>query len=447
MNETRELAKFVADLKYEQLPKEVIERAKDLILDQFGVELASSTQRWSKAAYRYARDMGGKAEAIVVNYGDKLPAASAAFVNGTFGHGFECDDSHRRAATHPGCAVIPAALAMGEREIVDGKALLLAVVVGYEVCGRIALAVSPGLSRRGHHPTCTTGAFAAAAIAAKIMGFDSEKTRHAISIAASTLGGVVEGTQTGGSLKRIFGGSAAQGGIRAALLAQNGLTGPPTILEGKYGFCNVFSDTPNLAEITQKLGQDYKIMELAYKIYCSDGYIQPVIDALVNIIKKNPLPADQVEEVVVGTNSHAASITGTIREPEDITGAHFSMPFGVALRLVKGGNGFREYTEENLKDPEVLKVAKRVQVEVDEGFERAYPRVRGCDVTVRMKGGITHRERIDDLRVLTRGELQDKFRDLAGLVLKRDRVEEIIETVMGLEKVNSIPAVGKLLVA
>ncbi|MFH1088070.1 MAG: MmgE/PrpD family protein, partial [Chloroflexota bacterium] len=157
MNESRELAKFVADLKYEDLPKKVIEKTKDLVLDQLGVELASSTKPWSKAVYRDALDAGGKHDSSIVNYGDKLPVLSAAFVNGSFGHGFEIDDMYRPSLSHPACVIVPAAMAMGERELISGKQFILAVVAGYEIMGRVGAAAAPSINALGHHPTSSTG--------------------------------------------------------------------------------------------------------------------------------------------------------------------------------------------------------------------------------------------------------------------------------------------------
>lgn len=447
MNETRELAKFVSKLRYDELPQEVVEKTKDLTLDQLGVQLASSALPWSKIAYKYVRAVGGTPESTIVAYGDKTSAVNAAFVNGTFGHGFEMDDTHRKAMTHPGCVVIPTVLAVGEKELIDGRAFLLAAVAGFDVMGRIALAVTPELVHRGPQPTGTTGSFAAAAAAGKIWGLDQEKMLNAVAIAAGAYAIRVDReAQVGVEQKRIYGGAAAANGIRAALLAKYGLTGMPNILEGRFGFCRSFVDKFELEEITRNLGKEYKgVMDVAYKMYASEGYLLPMYEACRNIMQQHPIAPDEVGEVIVGTNRDAVRVSGAIVEPQDISAAHFSGPFGIGLRLVKGGNGFKEYTEENLRDPDVLRIARKVRLVLDEGLDKMHPGNRGADVTIVLKDGKSYHNRIDDLRVLSRQDIQDKFRELATPVVGSEKTERIIEMVMGLDRLKVISVLAALL--
>ena len=252
MNESRQLARFVSELKYEHLPPEVIARAKDLILDQVGIMMGVSTLPWSKIVYEYVREWGDeKRESTIAHYGYKTKAENAVFANSSFGHGFEIDDHYLPGQSHPGCIVVPSALAMAEKESATGKDVILAVAAGYEVMGRINKAIVPSCILRGFHaPTSITGPFGAAAVAGKVLNFDPELMVHALSIAGSHAGGTIEYDQSGGSVKRMHAGMAAHGGLRSAFLAQKGLTGPPTILEGKHGFCQAFADKYNLQEIT-----------------------------------------------------------------------------------------------------------------------------------------------------------------------------------------------------
>src|SRR3990172_3926508 len=194
MNESRDLARFVSELKYDNLPPEVIARVKDLILDQVGIMLACSTLPWSKVIYDYVRDWGdNKQESTIAHYGDRTKAENAVFVNSSFGHGFEIDDHYLPGQSHPGCIVVPSAIAMAEREHGTGKDLILAVAAGYEVMGRINKAIAPSCLIRGFHaPTSISGPFAAAAVAGKILDFEPELMLNALSIAGSHASGVIE---------------------------------------------------------------------------------------------------------------------------------------------------------------------------------------------------------------------------------------------------------------
>ena len=251
--------------------------------------------------YRYVQGQGGTPQSTVLNYGLKTSAVNASFANGTFGHGFEMDDNHAMTGIKGGCVMIPAVLAVGEQQMSTGHECILATVIGYEITTRIALSASFG--RSGHHPTGTCGPFGAATAAGKLLQFDEETMLHAISIAAGHAAGLNEAPATGrGSLKRIFGGMAAANGIRSALLAREGLTGPETMIEGKRG------SLPNLwrrFEPRRDYGrsyviQEWQILNVHYKIYAQDGYIQPMTEALDRLVKQHRFKPEDVAEVPVG---------------------------------------------------------------------------------------------------------------------------------------------------
>ncbi len=452
MNESKKLAEFLADLSYKDLGGEVIEKAKDLILDQLGVELVASTKPWNVIVYKYVRGFGGLGESTIVNYGDKVRAENAAFANATFGHGFEMDDSYLPGNVHPGCVVVPVALAFGERELIDGKGFLLAVVAGYEAMCRIAGCVAPSLVRRGFHPVGVAGPFGAAAVVGKMLGFDDELMLNALSIAGSHSAGISEFNQTGGNVKRMHAGMAASGGIRTALLAQAGLTGPPTILEGKKGFCRAFSNQYHLEQLMSNLGEEFTVTKVSIKRYCCCYQIQTPIDATTKIVKEHSIKPNDIEEIVMGTNVEGISAVGTILEPKDITGAQFSAPFTLAMCVVKGSNGFRDYSEENLRDPEIKRLAKRVRLVVDDEVQASYPAKRTIRMTVKLKNGTSYQQYLEGVRgtpenPMTRKEVEDKFRSIATVVLPKDKVEEIIDTVEGLDSLDNISSLGKLLVS
>ncbi|MFC1974408.1 MmgE/PrpD family protein [Chloroflexota bacterium] len=451
MNETRELAQFAEELKYEDLPREVIDKTKNLILDLLGSQLATSTMPWNKVIYEYVKDWGDGADSTIVYYGDKTKVENAAFANATFGHGFEIDDVHYLSMSHPGCVVIPAALALGEKELITGKELILAVVLGYEVMCRVGRSVAPSCGLRGFHPTSVPGPFGAAAAAGKILGFDTEGMLNALGIAGSHCAGIMAYGQGGGSVKRVHAGIASQGGLRAALLAQRGITGPPIVLEAEHGFCKAFSDEYSLEKITANLGKEFIVPEVSYKPYCCCGAIHAPIEAVSKITKEHRIEPDKIEEIFVGTNRVAIHHVGIIREPKDVLGAQFSLPFSLALTLIKGSNSLKDYSEENLKDAELLSLAGKVRIEIDKEANTVYPLKRGDLVTIKLKNGTSYQERVYYPKgwpenPMTKEELEDKFRGLASVVLPEDRVEEIIKVVNRLEDVGEVCTLMGLLI-
>ncbi|MBI2859253.1 MAG: MmgE/PrpD family protein [Chloroflexi bacterium] len=452
MDESKVFASFLSQLKYNDVPNDVIEHAQDIMLDQLGVEIAASTKPWSVAVLKYVRTFGGPAESTIVNYGDKMKAENAAFANATFGHGFEMDDTYLPSNTHPSCVIIPSALAVGERELTDGKTFLLAVVAGYEAMGRIGRTIAPSCVLRGFHPTATSGTFAAATVVGKIMGFDKRLMLDALSIAGSHSSGLLECTQTGGSVKRINAGIAAFGGIRAALLAQVGLTGPPTILEGRKGFWHAFSDGANAGRLTDDLGKEFIVAETSYKLYACGHLIHSALELTTKMLKQHKIKANDIEQIIMGTNKNAMVVVGTILEPEDVTQSQFSSPFGIAMCVVKGSNSFRDYNETNLNDPEIRAMARRVKMVVDDEVEATFPLDRAVKMTIKLKNGTTYQDKVKWLRgtpenPATRSEVEDKFRDLATIVFPDKRVDEIIRAVRGLDGMTNIATLSRLLVS
>ncbi|MDA8125977.1 MAG: MmgE/PrpD family protein [Deltaproteobacteria bacterium] len=447
---TRTLARFAAELQYADLPAAAIEKAREITLHGWGVQLAGSTLPWSGSIYRYVQGQGGRPESTVLNYGLRTSAGHAAFANGTFGHGFEMDDNHAETGLKGGCVMIPTVLAMGERQRSTGRECLLATVIGFEIATRIARSVVSLGNRKSHHPTGIAGPFGAAAAAGKLLQFGEEAMLHALSIAAGHSAGLNEAPATGrGSLKRIFGGMAAANGIRSALLAEEGLTGPETMLEGKKGFCRTFSDEPDLSALTAGLGSEWQILKVHYKLYAQDGYIQPMTEALDRLVKRHRFSPAEVAKIRAGVSRHACEVAGQIREPADLTSAQFSANFSLALFLVKGGAGFQEYTAESLTDPAISDLSRRIDIEVDEAIEAEWQRTkpRGARVTVQLRSGERFAETVPSLRPLTTAEVEEKFRRLATVAISEKKAEQLLERVGQLEAEQDLSRVVSLLTA
>ncbi len=451
MNETEKLSQFITDTDYSDLNDEIIEKAKLLILDQLGCQLAFAGLPWNKAIQNYiSNTRGGKQESTVTFYGFKTSAEDAAFANAIFGHGFEMDDTELTTASHPGVAIIPPALAVCESQHMSGKEFITAVVIGYDVFIRVGLATH-SMMKRGFHTTSVLGPLGAAAAICKILKLDAHQTINALAIASSTSGGLAEYTETGGTIKRVHAGFAAANGLRAALLAKNGITGPRTALEGKKGFCQAFTDNYSLEELNRGLEKEFRIMLTGNKPYCCCAAQHAAIDAVSEMIQERFITPESIDRILVRQKARDVRTVGNIIEPHDIISAQFSGRFGIALRIVKGSNGFRDYSEENLLDTRIKGLTYRIDYETDDKLETINPSGAPACVQVQLRDGNVYEKTIQFAKgtiqnPMTSGELENKFRELAGTVLTKKHTEEIIGIVKELEYVDDLCALTSLLV-
>jgi 2-methylcitrate dehydratase PrpD len=445
------LSRFTVDLRYEDLPADAVQRVKTLILDQIGCQLVGSTMTWVEPAVRLAElSAGASPESTVANRPLKLPAAEATFVNATFGHACELDDTAYGAAGHIGSAVVPAALAIGEREHSDGKALVTAIVAGYEVMYRLLAAVAPHNSERGFHSQSIAGPFGAAAAAGKLLGLDEDQMTHALAIAGSHSSGTMEYDQSGGEVKRVHSGIAARGGVHSALLAQFGLTGPSTIVEGKRGFTNVFTDKRDLTRLTDGLGERLEIYNCGFKMYPAVGMSHTSISAAARLSREHDIDPDQIRSISIRMAPTGAAHCGTIGQPSDAIGAQFSVRFSVALALCKGHNHLSDYLDpNNWNDPQIVSVINKATV--GEMEEAQGKNLRRAEVVIEMEDG----RRYETVEAQMYGsvvnpappeEVRAKMIDLAGAALPRDRIDAIIRMVEDIEAVGDVGDLARMLV-
>ena len=451
MEETRALAHFAAALDAAAVPRPVFEKAVDLLIDQIGIQIACATLPWSKETARMVEELSGRPVSTVAYYGFRTSPDNAAFLNSCFGHGFEMDDTHLRVVNHPGCLAIPPALAVSEWRRLSGREFLLGVVIGLELICRVSAVTGAILLRRGHNTHPPNAPFGIAAAAARLLGLGEDGILNAMAIAGShAAAGLREYNQTGGTLKRLHGGIPAQAGVRSALLARQGITGPPTILEGKYGFCRVFCDQTELGPMLDGLGSDYVFTETSFKQFCTVYFIQAPLEAAQRIIARDGPDVSRIRSIVVGTSKEGVLHAGTIVEPRDVNSAQFSMAFSMALRFVKGGNGFAEYVPENLTDAAVLALARKVRVEVDAEAEADYPARWGGVVTVEMEGGQRYRKRVRSIRgspdhPMSREDLKEKFRSLTAGRLSSAAAEALLDVIENVEDLDDVTRLANLL--
>lgn len=457
MHESKTLADWVAGLRLSDVPEDVRAHARRFMLDNFGCQIAGATLPWSQSYYHVLRATRSGSPSTVAYFGDKLAPDDAAFINSTFNHANETDDTHLKSPTHPGSIAVPAALALAEYARAGGDKLLLAVIAAYEIQIRISWACSPYLIYRGHHPPVGVGPFGAAMAGAVLMGFDGETALNALAIAGSHSAGLIEYTKTGGSVKRIHSAIPAQAGVRAALFAQAGITGPRSILEGEKGFCKVFAVDYDLDRLTEQLGTRYHLLDNALKPYSCCHLIHAAFDALDNLRDREPLTPQQVRRITVYTNSEQIlSHIGSIIEPEDILGAQFSLPFSMAMRLhhggrgVNGGNGFWDYPRVNLKDPALLASARKVHCVVADRNEWAAVD-KGAGIEVETIDGRRLREIVAYSKGLpenpmSEDEVKAKFRSLVEPILSVRQAQQIIDAVDRIESIEDIDELARLLV-
>jgi 2-methylcitrate dehydratase PrpD len=443
MEESRTLARFAAKLAYGDLPGNVVQKTKELILDQLGCQLAGSTLPWTRPAYEYVVDgKGGRQESTVIYYGLRTSAQDAAFANASFGHGTMGDDTDSICHAHFGSIIIPAALALGEREGITGRELIKAVVVGYEIASRIG-AAAPLAEGRGFHPGPIFGPFGVAACSGVILKFDENQILDAVGIAGSHASGLMEYSRSGGTVNRLHSSIAAYGGMRAAFLTQKGVKGPTTVLEGERGFLRAYSGESILNEMTQGLGERYRVLLNELKAYCCCGTLPATLDAVSKIKAKHDFHPDDVEEIIACVNPLTFGLTGLVKEPEDVTSAQFSGSFGVALRLMKGGNGFREYSEENLRDPSVLALAGKTKIILDEDIGKLPGSDNPARVQIKLTNGKMYEETVaagrgSILNPMGQEEGYEKFRGFAHAALPGQDMEAVIQKVAGLEYLDDV---------
>src|SRR3974390_291279 len=345
--ETATLAGYVAGLKFEDVPAEVLDRAKVLTLDFLGSTIrarrdAESTPSLLKMLEGLSLD--AKGEATVFGDAKTWTPAMAALLNGALGHSLDFDDTHADSSLHPSAPVVPAAFAVGEMVGASGRDVLTAIVAGYEVCCRLGNALDPTSHyARGFHPTATAGTYGAAAAAAKLFGLSKEQIVAAFGVSGSQAAGSLQFLVNGAWNKRYQVGAAAMNGVIAATLARNNFVGSTESIEGKHGLLVGYSDNAHPEKSVAGLGSTYETMKIGVKPYPSCRYTHAALDALIALRREHNLPPDQIKKVEIGLHRNGITLTGdaaTKRHPTSIVGGQFSMYFTGAGALDPGGFGW-----------------------------------------------------------------------------------------------------------
>lgn len=439
------LAAYGASLDPERLPGEVVHAARRCVLDAIGVALAGAGMPWVERTLATVRAQGGPPRARVFGHPDRSSAPLAALVNGTAVHALDYDDDP--AACHIGAVVVPAAFAVAQTMGASPRRLLAAIVLGYDVTTRVAEGVdSDLLYHKGFHPTAVCGVFGAAATAAYLFGLDAERTADALGLAGSCAADNMEFLADGAMSKRVQPGKAAHDGILAAELAHHGVTGPRTILEGRYGFWR-YTESLDAARFTRDLGSRFAVCEVFVKKHASCLGNAPAIDGVLAILRETGLRPDQVREVRVGVRSSTHAMVGEPREirvrPQTMLDAQMSLPYSLAVAMLDGEAGVAQFSPERLRDPAALALADRIHSYVHPDLEGAkagnltsYLELTTTDGTRYARRLVTYCGHPDD--PMTDQEMEAKFRRCAALRLPQAKVQAACEAIWTLDKLSSL---------
>jgi 2-methylcitrate dehydratase PrpD len=447
----QKLSAFVCGMDYEKLPAEVIDRLKDLLLDQLGCQLIGSTLEWNQSVYKFVKENKHGGPATIVNHGDKVPVDDAALVNGTFGQGCELDDYYDQGGGHPGAASVPVAMALAEKTCVSGQNFLTAMAAGYEIGWRVGRGLLPEMMRRGYHAQGVVGVFIAAATAGKLLQLDPERLTHALAIAGSHASGTMEYDQSGGEVKRMHNGIACSGGLRSAMTADKGLTGPPTIFEGERGILKVFSGESRTGVITRAMGIDFAVLHAAIKRFPVNASQHSPIELLDKLVRENRFQPKEVKKIEVGVNEGVILHGGTIYEPKEVIEAQFSLRFSLALRLLKGSNELKFYLDSNVwRDPAVLAMGRKIELFADPTAvkERRFAcRMRISLLSGNVVEGSLPSPKGNFSNSLSKQEITEKFLGNGSSVLPQEKLDRIVEKVEKVETEEDMSSFGALLSA
>ncbi|BDG59176.1 MmgE/PrpD family protein [Caldinitratiruptor microaerophilus] len=433
MGITRDLASYLADVRFETLPEQVRAKACLALLDTLGAAYAGAAYSSSPRMVRdMVRGLGAGGSATVIGFGDQVQVPWAALCNAVSAHALDIDDSHRYATGyHPGATVVPACLAVAESQGSSVRQLLEAMAAGYEAGGRIGRAINPSHRYRGFHSTGTVGVFGAAVGAGKLLGFGPDRMEWVLGVAGAMAGGVFQFLSGLAPTKHLHAGHAAHAGVMAALLVQEGYTGPEEFLEGENGFCKAYSDEYRLDEIVAGLGERWELDVTYFKLHAACGHAFGAIEAALDL-RARGLRLGEVERLEVRTYRAGAVLRD--RHPTTFQQGEFSIPFLVSLALVRGEVSIESILA-GLKDRTVMELAVRTECAEDAEMTASFPRIRPARVTAWLKDGSTAESRVEipagmPDRPLRAEDITTKFRNLTGPLIGEEGAHVIETAVM-----------------
>ncbi len=445
----QKVSAYIAGAPRKALPRAVLEKTKHHVLDTLAAMISGSRLLPGRKAISYAKTLGGNKEAVIAGSRIVTTAATAALANGMLGHADETDDSHAPSLCHPGCAIVPAALAMGERERAGGAALLRAVALGYDIGTRINMSLNAYEFREDGHSTHSFGPmFGAAAAAGALCRFDQRQARHLLSYTSQQASGVSCWMRDAEHIEKSFdfGGMPARNGVTSASMVAHGFTGVDDIFAGERNFFVAYGRKPDIQELVRGLGSTFEIMNTNIKRWSVGSPIQAPLDSLLDLIETHGIKGADVEKLVVRV-AHQGANTVDNRHMPDICMQHMC-----AVMLLDGTVTFKSsHDEKRMRDPKVLALRKRIELYGDDALSKVMPSRQGI-VEITLKDGRTLRHHTKAVRgtsdnPMTRREVDTKSYDLLAPILGKARARKLCDAIWSLDKLNDVRKLRPLLVA
>jgi 2-methylcitrate dehydratase PrpD len=424
----------MAAARFGDLSEKAARAGKRGVLDWLGCALAGSRQPTLDSLLSVLREAGGRPQATVFGRGLKLGFLDAPVANGQAGHVLDYDDTHMGGTLlHASSPILPALLSLAERGQVSGAEFLVAYAVGFEAGVRTGR-TAPGHHKGGWHLTGTLGSIAAGVAAGKLLKLDEKRLAHAMAIAATQAAGMQQNRGT--MCKSFHAGKAASSGVLAALLAERGFDGSPEIIEGKRGYCRIYSDVAAPEALIDELGTRWDIERNGHKPYACGVVQHPAIDAVLAIRSRTKIDTALIEAIKLRVHPLVVSVTGT---EEPATGLHskFSIYHSAAVALIDGAAGIAQYTDERSGDPAVVKLRGKVKVTADDSLAtdqaEAVITINGAD----QRAFIEHASGTAD-NPMSDGALEEKFMANAAPVIGRDRAQRVRDLVWRLDGIGDV---------
>jgi 2-methylcitrate dehydratase PrpD len=439
MTAINEFIRHFIRTRYEDIPAAAVESAKREVLDSLATALGGSSRPGVAELVDMVKEWGGSEQSTVIAYGLKCPAPNAAQVNGTMIHALDYDDGHQVALVHIGCVAVSTCFAVAERTgRVSGKELITAIALGGDFLARLGLASKPGGSAlsAGWHPTTLFGFLGAAAMSGKIMGLDEEKMTNALGLAYHQCGGAGSGVADGALAKRMGPGFAASAGIRAALMAERGITGERDPLEGSTGiYATYMRGDYDASILTRDLGEKFEGVDIGDKPYPCCGLTHACIDAALALLAGHPIAPDNIDSITVygGDSVYELSQPPEVKNaPRTIIDAQFSVPWVVATALVNRKVTVDDFTVEALERHDILDLAKKVTTRLEPSMNRHG--VGPGRVVIKLNDGTEYSEEVEHClgsvaRPMTFEDCVRKFRECAACSVKPLPVGEVDKVI------------------
>ncbi|HET7629368.1 MAG TPA: MmgE/PrpD family protein [Bacillales bacterium] len=440
---TSQLVKHVIETKMERLPPETIAEAKRSLLNWAGAAIGASKHPSMEKVLKVATLINGEKQATVLGRKERTDVLFAALLNGMSSHIFDFDDTFLDTILHPSAPVFPAILAYAEHYQKSGKDVLEAFIVGCEVEQRLAQALYPSHYWRGWHITGTAGTIGAAAAVAKLQGLDEERFTYAIGLAATEPTGLREmfGTMT----KPYHPGKAAMNGLMAALLAESGFTTSKQPLEAPRGYYAVLTDETKLERLTDGWGESWEILNNSYKPFASGVVTHPSIDAAIQLQQNYDLKADDVQSIHLLAHPLVKELTGK-KQPETGLEGKFSVYHCVACGFLDGKAGVSQFTDERVKDRDIVTLRDKVEVDISEAIHEDQVRIQ-----VTMKNGDVHERFIEHAigsvnAPMTNAQLEQKFVDVTATIIDEKRKAALIKLIDDFDSLHDLSSFFQLCV-